>query len=276
MIPDLASVRDRAKSRLEYAVYGVLALGWRGASRHWRWHRTASKLLAGLATPLVLSVHTVVSFDFTIAILPGWHSTIFPPYFVAGAIFSGFAMVLALAIPLRKWYHLENLLTETHLENCGKLMLATGLVLAYTYVIEPFTSWYSGDKFEMFVVHNRAFGPFAWSFWAVIALNVAVPQLLWWKRNRTDPRILFLISLDVLVGMWVERYMIIVTSLHRDFMPSAWNNFAATGWDNAILYGSVGIFIVLFLLFVRFFPMISIYEVRELLPFSKPAGGAEK
>jgi molybdopterin-containing oxidoreductase family membrane subunit len=195
---------------------------------------------------------------------------------VAGAIYSGFAMVLALAIPLRKWYHLENLITERHLNNCGKLMLATGLVLAYTYVIEPFTSWYSGDKFEMYVVHNRAVGPYAWTFWSVIALNVAIPQLLWWKRNRTNTLILFLISLDVLVGMWVERYMIIVSSLHRDFMPSSWNNFAATGWDNALLYGSGGLFVVLFLLFVRFFPMISMFEVRELLPFSKPGGGSQK
>jgi Ni/Fe-hydrogenase subunit HybB-like protein len=276
MIPDLASVRDRARSRLEYLVYGVLALGWRGASRHWRWHKNASKLLAGLATPLVLSVHTVVSFDFTIAILPGWHSTIFPPYFVAGAIYSGFAMVLVLAIPLRKWYHLENLVTMRHLENCGKLMLATGLVLAYTYVIEPFTSWYSGDKFEMYVVHNRAVGPFAWTFWAVIALNVALPQLLWWKRMRTDTRILFLLALDVLVGMWLERYMIIITSLHRDFMPSSWANYTPTGWDKVVFFGSVGLFVFLFLLFVRFFPMISIFEVRELLPFSRPGGGSEK
>jgi len=276
MIPDLASIRDRAKSRSEYVVYGILCLGWRGASRHWRWHKTASKLLAGLATPLVLSVHTVVSFDFTIAILPGWHSTIFPPYFVAGAIFSGFAMVLALAIPLRKWYHLENLLTERHLENCGKLMLATGLVLAYTYAIEPFTAWYSGDTFEMYMVHNRAVGPFAWSYWAVLACNVAIPQLLWWKRNRTEPLILFLISLDVLVGMWLERYMIIVSSLHRDYLPASWSTFSATFWDNALLYGSIGLFVVLFLLFVRFFPMISMFEVRELLPLSSPGGGSEK
>ncbi len=276
MIPDFASIRDRAKSWLEFTVYGILALGWRGASRHWRWHKKASILLAGLATPLVLSVHTVVSFDFTIAILPGWHSTIFPPYFVAGAIYSGFAMVLVLAIPLRKWYHLENLVTMRHLENCGKLMLATGLVLAYTYVIEPFTSWYSGDKFEMFVVHNRATGPFAWTFWTVMALNVAFPQLLWFKRVRTDIKLLFLLSVDVLVGMWLERYMIIVTSLHRDFMPSSWNNFAATAWDNVILYGSGGLFVLLFLIFVRTCPMISIFEMRELLPFSRPGGGSDK
>ena len=276
MIPDLASVRDRATTKLEYAVYGVLALGWRGASRHWRWHKTASKLLAGLATPLVLSVHTVVSFDFTIAILPGWHSTIFPPYFVSGAIFSGFAMVLVLAIPLRKVYHLENLVTIRHLENCGKLMLATGLVLGYTYLFEPFTSWYSNDIFEMAIVHNRAVGPFAWSYWAVIACNVAVPQLLWWKRNRTTPVILFLISLDVLVGMWLERFMLIVSSLNRDFLPSSWYLYSATAWDNIILYGSIGLFTLLFLLFVRFFPMISMYELRELLPFSSPGGGSEK
>jgi molybdopterin-containing oxidoreductase family membrane subunit len=276
MIPDLASVRDRATGRLEHAVYGVLALGWRGASRHWRWHKTASKLLAGLATPLVLSVHTVVSFDFTIAILAGWHSTIFPPYFVSGAIFSGFAMVLVLAIPIRKAYRLENLVTERHLDNCAKIMLATGLVLAYTYVIEPFTSWYSGDKFEMAVVHNRAAGPYAWSFWAVIALNVVIPQLLWWKRNRTQPLILFLISIDVLVGMWLERYMIIVSSLNRDYLPASWFRYSATAWDNIMLYGSIGLFTLLFLLFVRFFPMISMSEVRELLPYSRPGGGSEK
>ncbi len=276
MVPDFASVRDRAKTGIEHAIYGILALGWRGASRHWRWHRSASLLLAGLATPLVLSVHTVVSFDFTIAILPGWHSTIFPPYFVAGAIYSGFAMVLALAIPVRRWYHLENLLTIRHLENCGKLMLATGLVLAYTYVIEPFTSWYSGDQFEMFVVHNRATGPYAWAFWSVIALNVAFPQLLWFKRIRTDTTILFLLSIDVLVGMWLERYMIIVSALHRDWMPSSWANFVATGWDNAILYGSGGLFVLLFLLFLRFCPMISASEVRELLPFSQLGGGSVK
>src|SRR5579885_1901946 len=276
MIPDLASFRDKARNRFTYWFYAVACWGWRGASRHWQLHETASLLLAGLATPLVLSVHTVVSFDFTIAILPGWHSTIFPPYFVAGAIYSGFAMVLVLAIPVRRWYHLENLLTIRHLENCGKLMLATGLVLAYTYVIEPFTSWYSGDKFEMFVVHNRATGPYAWAFWSVMVLNVAFPQLLWFKRFRTDTRILFLLSIDVLVGMWLERYMIIVSALHRDWMPSSWANFVATGWDNAILYGSGGLFVLLFLLFLRFCPMISASEVRELLPFSRPGGGSVK
>lgn len=276
MIPDFASIRDRSETRLGYWVYGILSFGWRGASKHWRLHETASTLLAGLATPLVLSVHTVVSFDFTIAILPGWHSTIFPPYFVAGAIYSGFAMVLVLAIPIRAAYGLQNLITERHLNNCAKLMLATGLVLAYTYAIEPFTAWYSGNPFEMYMVHNRATGPYAWSFWSVIAMNVAIPQLLWWRRNRTHTKILFLISLDVLIGMWLERYMIIVSSLHRDYLPSSWANFVATAEDNAILYGSIGLFVVLFFLFIRALPMISMFEVRELLPFSKPGGGTVK
>jgi molybdopterin-containing oxidoreductase family membrane subunit len=233
-------------------------------------------MLAGLATPLVLSVHTVVSFDFTIAILPGWHSTIFPPYFVAGAIYSGFAMVLVLCIPLREVYGLKNLVTERHLNNCAKLMLATGLVLAYTYAIEPFTSWYGGNQFELYVVHNRAVGPQSWTFWLVILLNVVIPQALWFPKVRISPKPLFAIAMVVVVGMWVERYMIIVTSLDRDFLPSSWANFIATFWDNATLYGSVGLFITLFMLFIRFLPMISMSEVKELLPFSKPGGGAEK
>ncbi len=276
MIPDFATLRDQSKSRMSHGFYGVLAMGWRGASRHWRWHESASLLLAGLATPLVLSVHTIVSFDFTIAILPGWHSTIFPPYFVAGAIYSGFAMVLVLSIPLRTVYGLHNLITERHLNNCAKLMLATGLILAYTYVIEPFTAWYSGNPFEMAVVHNRAVGPDAWSFWLVILLNVVIPQALWFRWVRTTPQPLFVVSMVVLIGMWLERFMLIVTSLGRDYLPSSWANFVATFWDNAFLYGSVGLFLTCFMLFVRFFPMISMYEVRELLPFSKPGGGSVK
>jgi Ni/Fe-hydrogenase subunit HybB-like protein len=276
MIPDLATLRDQSKNKFAYGFYGILSWGWRGASRHWQLHETASLLLAGLATPLVLSVHTVVSFDFTIAILPGWHSTIFPPYFVAGAIYSGFAMVLVLALPIRSVYKLENLITERHINNCAKLMLATGLILAYTYVIEPFTAWYSGNTFEMYVVHNRAVGPFAWSFWTVIACNVVIPQLLWFRQIRIRPKPLFAVSLVILYGMWLERYMIIITSLHRDFLPSSWWNFSATFWDNSILFGSIGVFITLFALFVRFLPMISMYEVRTLLPFSRPGGGSEK
>ncbi len=276
MIPDLGTLRDRAKNRFVYAIYGVLAWGWRGSHRHWKLHETASILLAGLATPLVLSVHTVVSFDFTIAILPGWHSTIFPPYFVAGAIFSGFAMVLVLAIPIRAVYGLHNLLTERHLNNCAKLMLATGLIVAYTYAIEPFTAWYGGNQFEMYMVHNRAVGPYAWAFWSVIACNVAIPQLLWFRRFRIHPKPLFWISIAILYGMWLERYMIIITALHRDFVPSSWSNFIATAWDNITLYGSIGVFILLFMLFIRFLPMISMYEVKTLLPFSKPGGGSQK
>ncbi len=276
MIPDLATLRDRADTKFKYFVYAVLSFGWRGASHHWKMQQSASLLLAGLATPLVLSVHTVVSFDFTVAILPGWHSTIFPPYFVAGAIYSGFAMVLILCIPLRAVYGLHNLITVRHLNNCAKLMLANGLILAYTYVIEPFTSWYSGNQFEMYVVHNRAVGPQSWTFWLVILLNVIIPQSLWFYKVRTNPKPLFGVAVVVLVGMWVERYMIIITSLDRDFLPSSWSNFVATFWDNATLYGSVGLFVVLFMLFVRFLPMISMAEVRELLPFSKPGGGTEK
>lgn len=276
MIPDLATLRDRARTRIGYFIYGVLSWGWRGASRHWRFHETASLLLAGLATPLVLSVHTVVSFDFTIAILPGWHSTIFPPYFVAGAIYSGFAMVLILMLPIRAAYGLDNLITERHLNNCAKLMLATGLILAYTYAIEPFNAWYSGNQFEMFEVHNRAVGPYAWAYWAVIACNVVIPQALWFRYVRVHTKPLFAVSMVVLIGMWLERYMIIISSLHRDYLPSSWSNFIATAWDNSILYGSIGVFTVLFALFIKFLPMISMYEVRELLPFSRPGGGTQK
>lgn len=276
MIPDLATLRDRAKRGFKYGFYAILAFGWRGASRHWKWHQSASLLLAGLATPLVLSVHTVVSFDFTIAILPGWHSTIFPPYFVAGAIYSGFAMVLVLCIPLRAVYGLHNLMTERHLNNCAKLMLATGLIVAYTYAIEPFTAWYGGNDFEMYTVHNRAVGPQSWSYWLVILCNVAIPQLLWFRKFRIRPVRLFIVSIVILYGMWIERFMIIITALDRDFLPSSWSNFVATIWDNLTLYGSIGMFITLFMLFVRFLPMISMSEMRELLPFSRPGGGTEK
>jgi Ni/Fe-hydrogenase subunit HybB-like protein len=276
MIPDLASLRDKSKRGFAYGFYGILSLGWRNATRQWRHHETASILLAGLATPLVLSVHTVVSFDFTIAIVPGWHSTIFPPYFVAGAIYSGFAMVLILAIPLRHVYGLGNLITERHLNNCAKVMLATGLILAYTYAIEPFNAWYSGDRYEMAVVHNRAVGPHAWAFWLTLVCNIFIPQLLWFRKFRVDPKRLFFVSAVILYGMWIERYMIIVTSLERDFLPSSWTPFVATRWDLGVLLGSIGLFTVCFMLFVRFLPMISIFEMRELLPFSKPGGGSEK
>jgi molybdopterin-containing oxidoreductase family membrane subunit len=276
MIPDLATLRDKATNRIVQRFYAIACWGWRGASHHWRLHDTACLLLAGLATPLVVSVHTVVSFDFTISILPGWHTTIFPPYFVAGAIFSGFAMVLILAIPIRSVYGLQNLLTERHLNNCAKLMLATGLIVAYTYALEPFTAWYGGDHFEMDIVHNRAVGPYAWAYWTVLICNVGIPQLLWRRSFRIRPKRLFFVSFVILYGMWLERYMIIVSSLNRDFIPSSWAQFAATAVDNAVLYGSIGFFCLLFCLFVRFLPMIPMSEVRELLPFSRPGGGTEK
>jgi Ni/Fe-hydrogenase subunit HybB-like protein len=273
LLPDLASLRDRAQGRTAYRVYAVLALGWRGASRHWRLHKKASILFAGILTPLVFTIHTVVSFDFAISLLPGWHSTIFPPYFVDGAILAGLSMVTMMAVSMRAAFELKNVITERHLNNLAKLILTTSVILAYVYVIEPFTAWYGGDKYEMYTVHNRAAGPFAWTYWAFVLLGLAVPQLLWWKKNRTQPSRLFVIALLIVIGMWEERYMLMVTSLSRDFMPSSWANFAATAEDNALLYGSIGLFLTVVFLLVRLLPMISMYEVKELLPFSKPGGG---
>ncbi len=266
LIPDLGTLRDRARSRAGQVIYGVLALGWRGSARHWKRYEVAYLLLAGLATPLVVSVHTVVSFDFTIAILPGWHSTIFPPYFVAGAIFSGFAMVLTIAIPLRRYYGLEELVTLRHLDNCGKLMLVTGLIVDYGYMCEIFLSWYSRDEFEWFMTRNRIFGPYWMVFWTVMLCNVVATQFLWSRRMRRSPVALFLLSLAINVGMWVERYMIVVTSLTRDFMPSAWGTYSGTIWDYAVFIGTLGFFVMMMFLFVRLLPAISISEVRTLLP----------
>jgi Ni/Fe-hydrogenase subunit HybB-like protein len=265
LIPDLASMRDRAQHKWVKVVYGMMAMGWRGAARHWHRYRIAYLLLAGLATPLVLSVHSVVSFDFTIAILPGWHSTIFPPYFVAGAIFSGFAMVLSLAIPLRKVYRLEDFITARHLDNMAKLLLATGLMVGYGYLMETFMGWYSGSRFEIFELLERAFGPYAFWFWLLIAFNVLVPQVFWFRGARRNVPILFIASILVNIGMWVERFLIIVVSLHRDFMPSSWRMYYPTIWDWATLFGSVGLFLTLMFLFIRVLPAISIFEVREMV-----------
>ena len=276
LIPDLATLRDRARNRFARATYGIMAMGWRGAASHWQKYETASLLLAGLATPLVLSVHTVVSFDFTIAILPGWHSTIFPPYFVAGAIYSGFAMVLVLAIPLRAAYGLEDLITTRHLDNCAKVMLATGEIVAYSYVFEAFIAWYGGNRFEMYAFWNRMVGPYALPYWILIFCNLVVPQLLWWRKLRTNVVWLFIISLDVLVGMWLERYVIIVVSLSRDFLPSSWGFYWGTIWDVATYVGTIGLFFFLFFLFIRSLPMISIFEVRTLLPQAEVTEGIEK
>jgi Ni/Fe-hydrogenase subunit HybB-like protein len=266
LIPDLATLRDRSQSRVGRVIYGMLAMGWRGSAQHWHRYETAYLLLAGLATPLVVSVHTVVSFDFAIAILPGWHTTIFPPYFVAGAIYSGFAMVLTLAIPIRAIYGLEDFITMRHLENMAKVMLVTGLIVAYGYATEMFVAWYSADKFEMFVPLNRMTGPYAVAYWSLIFSNVMSPQLLWFKRVRRNVPLLFVIAIVVNIGMWLERFVIVVTSLHRDFLPSSWGMYQPTFWDWSTFIGTLGLFLTLLFLFVRFLPMISIAEMRAILP----------
>jgi molybdopterin-containing oxidoreductase family membrane subunit len=269
LIPDLATLRDRATHTVPRFLYGILAMGWRGSARHWAHYETASLLLAGLATPLVLSVHTVVSFDFTIAIVPGWHSTFFPPYFVAGAIYSGFAMVVVLAIPLRKVYGLEGLITLRHLQNSAKVLLATGLIVAYAYMMELFMSWYGGNTYEQAAFWHRMTGPYASVYWSLVACNIVAPQALWFKRVRTSVPALFVVSMIVLVGMWLERYVIIVTSLAQDFLVSSWGIFQATRWDWFTYVGTIGLFLFLFFLFIRLLPMISIFEVRTLLPQAK-------
>jgi len=265
LIPDVATLRDKATHLWQKKVYGVLALGWRGSAAHWQRHQSAYLLLAGLATPLVLSVHSVVSFDFAVAIVPGWHSTIFPPYFVAGAIYSGFAMVLNIVIPVRKLYQLESVITMRILNNMANVMLVTGEMVAYGYFIEAFMAWYSGDPFEEYMMSNRAFGPYGWVFWSLMLFNVVIPQVLWSRRVRTNLTLLFLVALSINIGMWVERFVIVVTSLNRDFTPSAWHLFVPTVWDWATLAGSIGLFFTLQFLFIRFLPMISITETRELV-----------
>ena len=269
LIPDLATLRDRAKKKVAQITYGMLAMGWRGSAHHWHRYETAYLLLAGLATPLVVSVHTVVSFDFAVGIVPGWHTTIFPPYFVAGAIYSGFAMVLTLAIPIRAAYKLEDFITMRHLQNMAKVMLVTGLIVAYGYLTEAFIAWYSADKYEGFVPLNRMFGPYAPVYWALLVCNVVIPQALWFKRVRTSVPMLFMISLVVNVGMWLERFVIIVLSLHRDYLPSSWGNYSPTFWDWSTYVGTIGLFLTLLFLFLRYLPMISIFEMRTMLPEAK-------
>ena len=265
MIPDLATLRDRAKSKASKIIYGIISMGWRGSAVHWTRYEVASVLLAGVATPLVVSVHTVVSFDFTIALVPGWHSTIFPPYFVAGAIYSGFAMVLTLAIPIRKIYHLEDLVTDRHLDIMAKVMLATGIIVAYGYVMETFMSFYSADRYEAYMMWNRLKGPYSPLYWLLIACNLVIPQSLWSRRARRNVAWLFGISLVINIGMWLERFVIVVVSLSRDFTPSAWGMYIPTRWDWATYLGTFGLFFTLFYLFIRFLPMISIVEVRSLV-----------
>ena len=265
LIPDLATLRDRARSRIKQVIYGIFAMGWRGSAVHWHRYEVASLLLAGLATPLVVSVHTVVSFDFAAAVIPGWHTTIFPPYFVAGAIYSGFAMVMTLSIPIRKYYGLEDFITMRHLENMAKVMLATGLIVAYGYMMETFTAFYSGNSYEKYAFLNRMTGPYWTAYWSLILCNIAIPQLMWIKRIRTTVWSLFVISLIVNVGMWLERFVIVVTSLHRDFLPSSWGMYYPTRWDWMTFVGSIGLFLTLLYLFIRYLPVISISEMRTLV-----------
>jgi Ni/Fe-hydrogenase subunit HybB-like protein len=266
LIPDFATLRDRARNKKSAVIYGMLAMGWRGSAKHWHNYETAYLLLAGLATPLVVSVHTVVSFDFAVGIVPGWHATIFPPYFVAGAIYAGFAMVLTLAIPLRKFYGLEDFITMRHLENMAKVMLATGLIVAYGYMMEAFMAWYSANPYEQFTILNRMTGPYAHMYWALILCNVIAPNTLWIKNLRTSVPYLFFMSFVVSVGMWLERYVIIVTSLHRDFLPSSWGMYQGTFYDWSAFIGTIGLFLTLLFLFIRFLPVISIFEMRTILP----------
>lgn len=269
LIPDLASMRDHAPKLWMRKIYGVLALGWRGSAIHWHRYQKAYLLLAGLATPLVLSVHTIVSFDFAISIIPGWHTTIFPPYFVAGAIYSGFAMVLTLIIPLRSWYKMQDLITMRHIEAASKLMLGTGLIVAYGYSMEAFFSWYSGDPYESFMYWNRMTGPYGFIYVLLILCNIALPQALWYRKVRLNIGLVWVISIIVNIGMWLERFVIVVTSLHRDFLPSSWGMYIPTKWDWATYTGTIGFFMLLIFLFVRMLPSISIFEVREVVHHEK-------
>ena len=266
LVPDLATMRDRATGPFTRKLYGAFALGWRGSARHWTRYQNLYLLLAGLSTPLVVSVHSIVSFDFAVSIMPGWHTTIFPPYFVAGAIYSGFAMVLTLIIPVRRWYHLEDLITMRHIESMSKVMLGTGLIVAYGYMLEAFMSWYSANKYERFMYANRAWlGHYWWTFALLILCNIAIPQLLWSRKIRLNLQAVWLISIVVNIGMWLERFVIVITSLERDFVPSSWNQYFPTMWDFATYFGTFGLFLSLMFLFIRGLPAISMFETREVV-----------
>src|ERR687895_1009338 len=269
LVPDMATLRDRAESRKAKVIFGMLSLGWRGSAKHWQRYETAYLLLAGISTPLVLSVHSVVSFDFAISVLPGWHATIFPPYFVAGAIYSGFAMVMTLAIPLRKFYGMEDFITMRHIHNMTKVMLVTGMIVAYGYANEAFFAWFSANPYEQYMMSNRMTGPYAVFYWSLIAINAAMIQLFWLRKVRDNVALLFVLSLFVNVGMWLERFIIIVTSLHRDFLPSSWDMYEPTRWDFAMFAGTIGLFLALFFLFIRFLPAIAIFEMRTIVPQAK-------
>ena len=266
MVPDIATFRDRCKTRIGKIVYGLLSLGWTGSARSWHRYEIAYTILAALATPLVLSVHTIVSFDFAVSQVPGWHTTIFPPYFVAGAIFSGFAMVVTLLVPVRKIYGLENLITIRHLENMNKIIMATGMMVGTAYGIEFFIAWYSGVVWESFAFYNRAFGNFWWAYWIMVSCNVIIPQVFWFKWCRTTPWFMVVICIFVNIGMWFERFVITITSLCRDFLPSSWAYFHPTWIDIMMLVGSFGLFTSLFALFCRYLPVIAMAEVKAIIP----------
>ena len=270
LIPDLATLRDRSKKKIGQILYGIFALGWRGANRHWQNYERAYLILAGISTPLVLSVHTIVSFDFAVSQLPGWHTTIFPPYFVAGAVFSGFALVATLMIIAREVYHLKEFVTVHHIEVMNKFLLATGSMVGYAYIMEFFIAWYSGNEYESFAFVNRAFGPYAWAYWIMFTCNVFIPQLFWIKKIRRNMVITFIISIFVNIGMWFERFVITITSLHRDFIPANWGYYTPTWVDICMYLGTFGLFFTFFLLFLKFLPMIAIAEVKAVMPQADP------
>lgn len=276
LVPDLASVRDRAKNRIRKFIYNILSLGWKGSQRNWNHYESAYLIFAGISTPLVLSVHSIVSFDFAVSLMPGWHTTIFPPYFVAGAIFSGFAMVLTLLVIVRRAFHLEDYITPVHLDNMNKIILATSLMVGYAYGVEFFTAWYSGNLYEFFAFKNRALGPFAWSYWTMICSNVIAPQFFWFKRFRRSIPVMFILSLIINVGMWYERFTIIVTSLHRDFLPSNWDYYTPTKFDWGVTLGSFGFFFTLFLLFCRVLPTIAMAEIKSTIHTGKQTPETEE
>jgi molybdopterin-containing oxidoreductase family membrane subunit len=273
LIPDIASLRDRAKGRVRKIVTGIFSLGWRGANRQWQHYEKAYLILAGIATPLVLSVHSVVSFDFAVSQVMGWHTTIFPPYFVAGAIFSGFAMVMTLMIIVRKAYGIENIITMGHLDKIAKVLLATGLMVGYAYTIEYFTAWYSGNPYEAFIFKARAGGMYAWAYWIMFSCNVFVPQIFWFKKMRSNLTVMFIVSILVNVGMWFERFVITVTSLSQDYLPSSWDYFSPTIWDVTTFLGTFGLFFTMFMLFLKFVPMVAVSEVKAVLPQADPHHG---
>ena len=266
MVPDIASLRDRTKNRIAKIVYGITSLGWTGSSRHWHRFEKAYLLLAALCTPLVLSVHSVVSFDFAVAQLPGWHTTFFPPYFVAGAIYGGFAMVLTLAVPARHLLGFKDIITERHIENCCKVMLGTGMIVVYAYATEFFFAWYSGHHYERSIFLFRLGGPYALSFWTLVVCNCVIPQILWFKWARLNPWTILIAAMAVNAGMWFERYVIVLTSLSNDYLPSSWDQFTPTWVDCWMFAGSFGLFFTNFMLFVKFLPTVAIAEIKTVMP----------